>query len=1508
MKDFPSTKMRSALFPSSLAIPLRWCITVSAIVVSMCFSHAAFSQQSCGTSISTNGTAWYEGDFGENVRITGEIGPSGGEVESHVSAHSSDLFCPPGSTQCVVTQTGTCEINAAVSWSIQFINSGGSNVNISAGASCNFKGKCAPGYILSNGSCALVEPALQNCTTQPKPSKTRGKPRIGACHEGNPCDVATGNKYEREVDYAPTSPDGLSYVRYYNSDTFTPAGRLGLNWRDEFDRQLLFTDMKPVAKIAYRPIQALVYRPDGKIITFNINGSTFTAADPDTVETLSQVNADTWAFTTADDTVETYHKLFVGNDPIIQLQSIRFRTGVTLSLTWSGLNLATVTDSFGHSLAFAYDPNTGRLSSVTDPSGNVYFYNYNGTNYSFSYLSDVYYPGPTQGSTTGAPHRQYLYADAANPGALTNIVDESSATYASWGYDNQRRAILSSHGNAQDQYTFTYNADGTTTVTEGGGGSRVYTFGLYNTVPKYTSIVQGSLTQSATYDTSGYPTSQIDRNGNKTTFQFDARGLENSRTEGLTSGGATTGRTRTIATQWHPAFHLPSSISVYAGATATGTALRTTSFTYDGSGNMLTRTITDPATSTSRTWTHTYNSFGRVLTIDGPRTDVTDLTTFTYYNCATGSQCGQINTITNAAGQVTTYNTYNARGQPLTITDPNGVVTTLTYDVQQRLKTRTVSGETTTLDYFPTGLLQKITLADASFIQYTYDTAHRLTDITDSAGNKVHYTLDTIGNRTAENSYDPSNALHRTHTRVFNGLNQLYQDINAAGTINVTTTFAYDGNGNPSTINAPLSRNTTNAYDELNRLKQITDPGNGITQLSYDATDNLLTVTDPRTLVTTYTYNGIGDLKTQTSPDTGLTTNTYDSGGNLKTATDARSAVATYSYDALNRLTQILFTDQTITLGYDAGTNGKGRLTSASDASHSMSWTYDALGRVTGKGQTIGTLTKSIGYGYTSGNLSSIVTPSGQTITYGYNSNHQVTSIAVNGTTVLSAVTYEPFGPVKSWTWGNGTTMNRGYDTDGRVTSIASGGMLSLSPISYDDASRVTGITDTQTSANSWTYGYDALDRLTSAVQTGGTYGWTYDANGNRLTQTGTSASTYTVSSTSNRVNSISGALPRTYTYDAAGNAKTWSNITLTYNKRGRESSAVVGTTTTNYTYNAVGQLIKKSGGINALLMYDEEGHLMGEYTTAGALTQETVWLGDIPVATLRPNGSTACTSALCIFYVHADQVNSPIRVSRPSPSTLAWRWDTPPFGTGTPNQNPGGLGSFIYNLRFPGQVADSQTQLRQNWFRDYDPAIGRYAQSDPIGLAGGVNTFAYAGQNPIYYFDPYGLWAWGDPLPQGLVDGVTGFGDGINIFGFSPSRAIRGGWDIDGGVSKCSPEYLASKDAGEWYSTLFPAAGRLGYISRVATIPRSVTTVESAYAAREAIKGEYRSILRPVFNAIGRDPTLADVLAKAAAKGDAYAIARAGVANSKWSMGIFGASAAGAIRQGFSDGCGCQK
>ena len=805
------------------------------------------------------------------------------------------------------------------------------------------------------------------------------------------------------------------------------------------------------------------------------------------------------------------------------------------------------------------------------------------------------------------------------------------------------------------------------------------------------------------------------------------RNLETSRTEA--SG---TAQARTITTAWNATWRLPALITE---------PNRTTGFTYDPLGNVLTKTITDTTVTpnVARTWTYTYDGYGRMLTAKEPRTDVNSTATYAYYTCTTGYQCGQIQTITNALSQVTTFNTYNAHGQPLTITDPNGVVTTLTYDARLRVKSRQIGTETTSYAYYPTGLLETITLPDSSTIGYTYDGAHRLTDITDGLGNHIHYTLDAMGNRTAENAYDPSNVLHRTHTRVINALNQLSQDVNAAGTAAVTTTFGYDDNGNQTSTAAPLSRNTSDQYDALNRLSQITDPNSGITQFGYDANDNLASVTDPRSLTTSYTHNGFGDVTQLVSPDTGTSSSTYDSGGNLKTATDARSAVATYSYDALNRVTQVAYTDQTINFTYDAGTNGKGRLTGASDANHSLSWTFDTHGRVTGKGQTVGSVTRSVGYGYTNDDMTSVVTPSGQTITYGY-TNHRITSVVVGSTTILSGVTYNPFGPAAGWIWGNSTTASRTYDQDGKVTTINT----AADPINfgYDNAFRITGITDTGTGANSWTLGYDPLDRLTSGSKTGTSYGWTYDADGNRRTQTGTSASTFTPSSTSNRLSSTTGALARTYSYDAAGNTHTYSNLTFLYNQRGRLSTVTVGSTTSNYVYSALGQMIKKTvGSTTTLLVYDEAGHVLGEYSSSGALIQETVWMGDIPVATLRPNGSTGCSSTICVFYVHTDQLNAPRKITRPSDNKLAWRWDADPFGTAAPNQNPASLGTFIYNLRFPGQYYQAETNLNYNYFRDYDPATGRYVESDPIGLYGGsLSTYAYVGGNPISRIDPLGL------------------------------------------------------------------------------------------------------------------------------------------------------------------------
>jgi RHS repeat-associated protein len=121
-------------------------------------------------------------------------------------------------------------------------------------------------------------------------------------------------------------------------------------------------------------------------------------------------------------------------------------------------------------------------------------------------------------------------------------------------------------------------------------------------------------------------------------------------------------------------------------------------------------------------------------------------------------------------------------------------------------------------------------------------------------------------------------------------------------------------------------------------------------------------------------------------------------------------------------------------------------------------------------------------------------------------------------------------------------------------------------------------------------------------------------------------------------------------------------------------------------------------------------------------------------------------------YYIHADHLNTP-RVISNSARQVIWRWDNlDPFGVNAPDENPGGIGTFTCNLRFPGQYFDRETNLHYNYFRDYDSVIGRYIQSDPVGLAAGVNTYAYALNNPISKRDFYGLDTCGSGILEGLV------------------------------------------------------------------------------------------------------------------------------------------------------------
>jgi RHS repeat-associated protein len=127
---------------------------------------------------------------------------------------------------------------------------------------------------------------------------------------------------------------------------------------------------------------------------------------------------------------------------------------------------------------------------------------------------------------------------------------------------------------------------------------------------------------------------------------------------------------------------------------------------------------------------------------------------------------------------------------------------------------------------------------------------------------------------------------------------------------------------------------------------------------------------------------------------------------------------------------------------------------------------------------------------------------------------------------------------------------------------------------------------------------------------------------------------------------------------------------------------------------------------------------------------------------TAQSNSVTVVVSSTpAVYYIHADQIDTP-RVVTDQANKVVWRWDgADPFGAGRPDEDPDGDGSrFTMNLRFPGQYFDRETGLHYNYFRDYDPGTGRYIESDPIGLDGGINTYAYVESNPTAFSDPTGL------------------------------------------------------------------------------------------------------------------------------------------------------------------------
>ena len=458
--------------------------------------------------------------------------------------------------------------------------------------------------------------------------------------------------------------------------------------------------------------------------------------------------------------------------------------------------------------------------------------------------------------------------------------------------------------------------------------------------------------------------------------------------------------------------------------------------------------------------------------------------------------------------------------------------------------------------------------------------------------------------------------------------------------------------------------------------------------------------------------------------------------------TDATGAVTNMTYDALDRiLTRAYPADSSINVAftYDQGGHGSGvlRLTSVTDAAGNLSQDWNERGLLTESERTNGGNTYTTEYAYDSaGRLAEITYASSDwVIGYKRDAAGQITYVSAtepgqSAVNLAAGVTYLPFGPITAFTYGNGITHARTYDNDYRVTSIIDdAGASNVYDVAYtyDSADNILTVTDNVTSANNQALQYDSVDRL---VYASGSYGTvssiTYDSNSNRLTY---GATNYTISGTSNRLtNDGTNAI----SYISTGNMSAIGSNSMTYNKASQLATATVSGTTSTYTYDAFGRRMKYQvgAGTPVVQQYDAGWNLLVE---TGANETNYVYFDfgvgpearSIPIAAINPN--TAAISA-----IHTDRLGTPQKASN-SGKSVVWSGDYQPFGTVSPSA------SITMNLRFPGQYADS-TGFYHNGFRDYIPAYGRYLESDPIGLKGGLNTYAYVLNNPLKYIDPFGL------------------------------------------------------------------------------------------------------------------------------------------------------------------------
>ncbi|MBK8971835.1 MAG: RHS repeat protein [Hahellaceae bacterium] len=993
-----------------------------------------------------------------------------------------------------------------------------------------------------------------------------------------------------------------------------------------------------------------------------------------------------------------------------QIRRVTDYSGRVVEYGWTGDQLTSVTDVLGKTWQYSYDAR-GRLTLRTDPLGNKLIVQYDPQ----GFVSRI-----ENGQGYGT---RYVYDFNALSSEFYLRTEEDSGRMVEKWFDSTgllRQLDINGH-QIKNVEKLTVNGELKATIS-----SDAYGYAIRHSLDQWGNVIKaeyvdGSIETARYSQPDNQLVEKVNRKGVKTRYDYDSRGNLVRITEAL---GLPEER---IVEYAYDSMDQRLS-ATYVGDDATATAVYQWGG-YDAYGNPA--EITDAEGHITR---YRYNVLGQVTSLTDARGGVWKLT---YDNA--GNPLSQTDPLNR-----TQATEYDGLGRQSKATQPNGAVISWQYDAEGRVKqqTRSWGGKTETTQAVFDNLTNSLKVTDplGSVARYDYNPLDQISRYIDPNGNIT--SVDYQGMNPVAIHYPTF-----TETRAYDPMRQLVsRQVPFAGGETSTTALSYNTAGEQIEMVDAKGQKTAVDYDALGRVVSQIDALGGVTAIAYDDRNNVLMVTDPENRVTRFEYDRnnrrTAEIISPTASAENIRRWSYDGNGNLSQMISPNGEKTAHEYDLANQRTKtstfakgnMQAPEQVTLFTY----NLQGRLESYDDQLTRQTFSYDGWGRLLSSTVNFGVFSKTFAYTYDANNRkTSYSTPEGLVYHYTYDPLGNLTSIKVPGEGLVTYSDYQWHKPGKV-SYPGGAALRLEYDPlqrpvtrelfDAMQTSLAS------AAYTYDVSGNITAI---ETDQGAYQYGYDALNRLVSAENPGmANEAYSYDGVGNRLTSTQTQGEWRY-----NGANQLMGMDETTYQYSANGHRthKTQPFETTSYHYNAAERLSVVERNQVeiaSYRYNPMGMRVSKqtAQGIRYFL-YSQEG-LVAEYDASGALMQEYQY---------QPGG-TWMTSPVFqksegYEYFATDHLGM---------AKGAFAGDGSRY-SGFQYSAFGEVGSSSTALRFPGQYADDETGLYQNYFRDYDPGIGRYVQRDPIGLFAGLNTYSYASNNSINSFDPYGLYD-----PQNYTEAQT--------------------------------------------------------------------------------------------------------------------------------------------------------